>query len=626
MNDYNGRTLDVNHAMLDPTTDRYGSDLIVEYLAQMGIEYVAFNPGATFRGIHDSLVQRQGTGGPQIIECLHEEISVAIAHGYAKATGKPMAVLTHNVVGLMHASMAIFNAWCDRVPMLVLGGTGPMDTSRRRPGIDWIHTALVQGNLVRDYVKWDDQPYSLAGVRESLLRGYRLSVTEPKGPVYICFDAGIQEQKVDTTFFDAEAEDDAQRLGVTKSTVVDSAAMTGVTIPPQIPGPALQEIARLLVGASKPVAIADQVGRQPKAFEALVQLAELLSMPVIEPPKRVSSLNFPTAHKLNLSGLNPQVLQDADLVLALEVEDLYGVLHEGEASRAMRSSVLTPGAKIISIGLKEMQKNSLIQGYQRFQPVNMAVNASVSQALPALVGACRDLIEEKKEKLGDAEGWRLERREQLAEVHHSQRNAWQEIAQAHGQRPHISRAFLALQLGNMLKHENFVLANGSLKGWVQRLWELDQPYQWLGGSGGAGLGYGLGAALGAALAYRGHDTMIIDLQADGDFLFTPSALWTAAHYRLPVLIIMDNNRGYFNSVDHQNKVAALRGRPRGNAAVGTLIQDPSVDFATLARSFGVYAEGPITDPAELAPALERVLKVIKTQKRPVLLDVVTSAS
>lgn len=588
---------------VDPNGYRYGSDLIVEYLRQMGIDYVAFNPGATFRGIHDSLVSRQGTGGPQIIECLHEEISVAIAHGYAKASGKPMAVLTHNIVGLMHASMAIFNAWCDRVPMLVLGGTGPMDTSSRRPGIDWIHTALVQGNLVRDYVKWDDQPYSLAGVKESLLRGRHISVAEPQGPVYICFDVGIQEQEVS---------------GVLDPAAGVLAPEVGVTVPPQIPGQALQEIARLLVGTSNPVAIADQVGRHSEAFEALIQLAELLSMPVIEPQKRVSSLNFPTEHELNLSGLNTQVLQGADLVLALEVDDLYGVLHEVKGSQTSGSVLLPSGAKIISIGLKEMQKNSWVQGYQRFQPVDIAVSASVSQALPALVGACRDLTEEKNE-----EGWRQEKRGRLAEIHRSLRDGWLMTAQGDGHRNHITRAFLALQVGEILKQEDYVLANGSLKGWVQRLWELRQPHQWLGGSGGAGLGYGVGAALGSALAYRGRDTIIVNLQADGDFLFTPSALWTAAHYKLPVLIIMDNNRGYYNSVDHQSKVAARRDRSHHNAAIGTLLEDPQVDFAALARSFGVYAEGPVTDPAQLAPALERVLKVVKGQKCPALLDVVT---
>src|SRR5438093_13088298 len=138
----------------------FGSDYIVEILRALGIEYAAFNPGSSFRGIHDSLVNFPGAGGPEIIECLHEEISVAIAHGYAKAAGRPMAAIAPNVLVLQHATMAIFNAWVDRVPLLVLGGTGPVDAMHRRPWIDWIHTAHVQGNLVRDFVKWDNQPTS----------------------------------------------------------------------------------------------------------------------------------------------------------------------------------------------------------------------------------------------------------------------------------------------------------------------------------------------------------------------------------------------------------------------------------------------------------------------------------
>src|SRR5512139_382711 len=175
---------------------KYGSDLIVDLMRALDIEYAAFNPGATFRGIHDSIVNYGGNTKPEVIFCCHEEYSVAMAHGYAKATGKPMAAITHDVVGLQHATMAIFNAWCDRVPIIVMGGTGPMDAARRRPRIDWQHTALVQGNIVRDYVKWDDQPFSIRGVPDSLIRGYRIAMTEPKAPVYICYDADLQEDEL----------------------------------------------------------------------------------------------------------------------------------------------------------------------------------------------------------------------------------------------------------------------------------------------------------------------------------------------------------------------------------------------------------------------------------------------
>jgi len=174
----------------------YGSDLIVDLLRALGIEYAALNPGATFRGLHDSLINYGGNRQPELIQCSHEEIAVAIAHGYAKAAGRPMAAIVHDIVGLQHASMAIFNAWCDRVPLLVLGGTGPMAVEQRRPWIDWIHTALVQGQAVRDYVKWDDQPASLASIPEALLRAHRIAMTEPCGPVYVCFDAALQEMRM----------------------------------------------------------------------------------------------------------------------------------------------------------------------------------------------------------------------------------------------------------------------------------------------------------------------------------------------------------------------------------------------------------------------------------------------
>src|SRR6266540_6566565 len=178
---------------------RYGSDLVVDLLKLLGIEYVALNPGSSFRGIHDSLVNYESgrQPNPEMILCCHEEIAVAVAHGYAKATGKIMPAIVHNVVGLQHASMAIYNAWCDRTPVMVMGGTGPMNSSKRRPWIDWIHTALVQGNLVRDYVKWDDQPASVAAVPEAFARAYRIAMTEPKGPVYLCFDADLQEGRLD---------------------------------------------------------------------------------------------------------------------------------------------------------------------------------------------------------------------------------------------------------------------------------------------------------------------------------------------------------------------------------------------------------------------------------------------
>src|ERR1700749_2854831 len=177
----------------------FGSDVAADALRVLDIPYIALNPGASFRGLHDSLVNYLGNATPQMLLCLHEEAAVAIAHGYAKVTGKAMAAAVHSNVGLMHATMAFFNAWCDRMPVVVLGATGPVDAAKRRPWIDWIHTARDQGAIVRDYTKWDDQPASAAAAREALLRGAWLPNTVPQGPVYINFDAELQEAKVSDT-------------------------------------------------------------------------------------------------------------------------------------------------------------------------------------------------------------------------------------------------------------------------------------------------------------------------------------------------------------------------------------------------------------------------------------------
>src|SRR5262252_1953239 len=170
----------------------WGSDAIAALLRALDLPYIALNPGASYRGLHDSLVNYLGNERPQMLLCLHEESAVAIAHGYAKVTGKAMAAAVHSNVGLMHATMAVFNAWCDRMPMVILGATGPVDAVKRRPLIDWIHTARDQGALVRDYTKWDDQPSSPGAAREAILRGTWIANTAPCGPVYINFDAELQ--------------------------------------------------------------------------------------------------------------------------------------------------------------------------------------------------------------------------------------------------------------------------------------------------------------------------------------------------------------------------------------------------------------------------------------------------
>src|SRR5256885_4791005 len=227
--------------------DHWGSDGIAAMLRAVDIPYLALNPGASYRGLHDSIVNYLGNDRPQMLLCLHEESAIAIAHGYAKASGRMMGAVLHSNVGLMHGSMAIFNAWCDRVPMLILGATGPWDAARRRPWIDWIHTASDQGALVRDYTKWDNQPASIPAAYDALLRAAQMATTAPCGPTYVNLDAALQESKLgalpplpDPTRFSA----------------------------PESPRPAPELVARtaaLLSGAAVPVIL---VGRGKRTLES----------------------------------------------------------------------------------------------------------------------------------------------------------------------------------------------------------------------------------------------------------------------------------------------------------------------------------------------------------------------
>ncbi|MGH7771749.1 MAG: thiamine pyrophosphate-binding protein [Candidatus Binatia bacterium] len=574
---------------------RYGSDLIVDLLKALGIEYVALNPGSSFRGIHDSLVNYESgrQPNPEIILCCHEEIAVSVAHGYAKAAGKPMAAIVHNVVGLQHASMAIYNAFCDRTPILVMGGTGPMNTTQRRPWIDWIHTALVQGNIVRDFVKWDDQPIGVEAIPNSVLRGYRIAMTEPKGPVYLCFD--VSDQEVD----------------LKKAIPIPDPARFRPAAPLQADSEAIKEAARLLSEAQQPVVLADYLGRKNSSVLSLVELADLLGLPVID---RGARLNFPNTHPLNLTGKDRELISNADVILALDVMDLYGALARYEAKTRGSAIAIKPGCKVIHVSLADLAVRSWSAEVQELAPVDLAILADTQVFLPAL-------IEEIKKQGKFSKIVVEERRKVLSAQHEEIRARWQsELKRRWDERP-ISPPRLAHEVWEAIRKESWLLVAGAFRSWPQRLWDWDKPGLFLGGYGGGGLGYGPGASVGASLVHRGKGTVCVNLQRDGELLYTTSALWTAANTGVPLLTVMTNNRTYYNDEEHQEKIALERGRPPENKVVGMRMEKPPVDFANLARSFGISGEGPITEPDKIRPALERALKVIREEGRPALVDV-----
>ncbi|HWP60428.1 MAG TPA: thiamine pyrophosphate-binding protein [Candidatus Acidoferrales bacterium] len=572
---------------------QYGSDLIVDLLKALGIEYVALNPGSSFRGIHDSLVNYNGNRNPEIVLCCHEEIAVSVAHGYAKATGRPMAAIVHNVVGLQHAAMAIYNAWCDRTPILVMGGTGPMNSAKRRPWIDWIHTALVQGNLVRDFVKWDDQPIGVEAIPSSVLRGYRIAMTDPKGPVYLCFDVTDQEARLE------------------KPIPLPDAARFRPSAPLQADAGAIKEAARLLSEAQNPLILADYLGRDNEAVLSLVELADLLAIPVIDLGAR---LNFPNTHSLNLTGKNRELVAGADVIMGLDVMDLFGALARHDPESHASAPLTKPGSKVIHVTLADLAARSWTSDFQELSPVDLPIVANTKVFLPAL-------IEEIKRQNRFSKTAVDERRKAAAAQHAEIRARWQsELKRRWNEKP-ISPPRLAHEVWEAIKSEPWLLVAGGFRSWPQRLWDWNKPGLYLGGYGGGGLGYGPGASVGAALPYRGKGTVCVNLQRDGELLYTTSALWTAANTEVPLLTVMTNNRTYYNDEEHQEKIAIARGRPPENKVVGMRMEKPPVDFASLARSFGIYGEGPVTDPDQIRPALDRAVKVVRDGK-PALVDVV----
>ena len=592
----------------------YGSDLFVELLKTYGIEYVPANIGATFRGIWESLVNMRenalkagDSGYPEAISVCHEEIAVAMAHGYAKATGKPLAVILHDLVGLQHATMAIYNAWVDRVPIILVGAEGPMDMNNRRPWIDWIHTANFPNQLIRDYVKWDDFPWTMESVPESFARAYNTAMSKPHGPVYICLDGGYLEKKTSSMELGKYREEHPAPLKIETGTGT------------------LQKLAKEMLDAQYPVILAGSVGKlQPEAVHALVLLAETTGAAVID---QGDGFSFPNSHSQDLTQGKTDVMRTADFVLALDVNNLEQALSGTNKETREIHSLLGRDAKLVSIGLNDLVQRSWAADYQRLYPVSYSIQADTSAAIPSLTKICVDMIGESGSKCYSTI---QERKAKLSKQHDSlvkkiredSRRGWDDIP--------ISLPRLASEIWESIKGHDWVLAGGSLHagpldGWCRRLWAFEKPGCYYGTSGAGGLGYGLPSSIGVALAYRNDPKkLVINIQSDGDMLFTPSALWTAAHYKLPLLVVMFNNRSYYNDAEHNRLVAAARGRDPDMAfRIGGDITDPAVDFGKMAQSYGLYGAGPVTSPGEIRNAVEEALKVVMKDRKPALVDIIT---
>jgi len=570
---------------------RPGSDFMVDVIKSLGIEYIAANPASSFRSLHESIVNYGGNRKPEFLTCMHEESSVAMAHGYAKAAGKPMAVLCHSSVGLQHASMAVYNAWVDRAPILMFAGNG-VDAAKRRPGVEWTHCVQDPAALVRDFVKWDDQPGSLQHFAESTVRAYKMMMSPPQDPVLITLDIDLQEEPIH-----------GEKLSIPK---------LSLSAPPQADARALREAAKLLVAAQNPVIVADRCVRSQDGVEALVKLAETLQCPVV---CNGSRMNFPSTHYLNLSESRPGLIRNADVILMLEVQDPFGTLHSmGDPWKDVRRAA-KPDVKVIHITLADFLMKSNYQDFQRFQPVDLPISGDAQTSIAPLTEAVkRELSSARAAELaGKAEAMKKRHRDMQERTKTAAALGWDASP--------VSTARLSAELWNAIKNENYCLAVSDRVAWPKRLWPTTKYTNMMGGSGAAGVGYSAPGAVGVALANRDKGILTVTLQPDGDMCYAPGVLWTAAHHKIPLLFVMYNNRGYVQEVMHLQRMAGLHRRDPKTAKVGTMIYDPEVDFAKLAQSFGVWGEGPISDPDKVGPALERGLKVVKSGA-PALVDVV----
>jgi thiamine pyrophosphate-dependent acetolactate synthase large subunit-like protein len=544
----------------------WGSDAISAMLRALDVPYLALNPGASFRGLHDSLVNYLGNDAPRMLLCIHEEVAVAIAHGYAKASYRMMGAVVHSNVGLMHATMAVFNAWCDRVPLLLLGATGPWDAAKRRPWIDWIHTAADQGALIRDYTKWDNQPASVPAAFEALLRGVQIANTAPRGPVYVNLDAALQEAKIGA---------------------LPQLPETGRFAPaasPEPPRELLARAAKLLSGARAPVILAGRCTRSLEAWNERVALAEKLSARVVTDLKQAAA--FPTEHALHagapglfLGAEAAQAIREADVILALDWTDLAGTLKQACGADPVR-------AKVINVSCDMHLHRGWSMDYQALPPADVVLLTEPDAAVPLLKEVCAARQAAPQEKAPAA---------------------------ALPEPSEVSLLAIAQALNRATRGADICITKLPL-GWNGAYRHFRHPLDYLGQDGGGGVGAGPGLTIGASLALQGTGRTPVGIVGDGDFLMCNTAVWTAAHYRLPALFIVCNNRSFYNDEIHQERVAKERSRPVENKWIGQRMIDPDVDIAAIARAQGAEGIGPVTRVQDVAAAIERGLELARAGK------------
>jgi thiamine pyrophosphate-dependent acetolactate synthase large subunit-like protein len=547
--------------------DAWGSDPIALMLRALEIPYISLVPGATYRGLHDSIVNLLGNQAPQMVLSIHEENAIAVAHGYAKATDRMIAAAVHANVGLLRTPMAVYNAWCDRAPILMLGATGPWDATKRRPWIDWIHTSSDQGGLIRNFTKWDNQPGSPEAAMEALLRASQIAQTAPKGPVYINLEVEMQERRLAAL----PPIPDVRRYPVPKATLPAAEL--------------IREAAMLLAGAQRPLILMGRASRSLAHWRMRIALAEKLNAPVLTSIKLAAA--FPTDHRLHpvppFQTLLPEakeLIVAADVILSLDWLDLAGTFKQALGARDATA------AKVIHVSCDAHNHRGWSMDHQGLPPIDVYMLCETDAAVPLLLDAVAPRTQPP-------------------------------VMPARVPLPPPPAEVSLRGVGAALEHATRgmdICYTRMPLGWSGAYSHFRHPLDYLGHDGGAGVGSGPGVTVGAALALKGSGRIPVALLGDGDFLMGNTAVWTAAHYRIPCLMIVCNNRSFYNDERHQGQMAQARGRPAENRWIGQHLTKPDIDIAGMARMMGAEGIGPIDRLPELLPAIERGLAEARNGK------------
>jgi acetolactate synthase I/II/III large subunit len=569
------------------TITRPGSDLMVQTVRDLGIEYVAANPGSSFEGLQESFINYGNPPNqtPEWITALHEESAVTMAHGYAKAEGKPMIAMLHGTIGIQHGAMSIYQAYYDRVPVVMLAGNDP----------DFIaaHTAHDMAGMVRSYTKWDAEPKTIDEALVAIQRAYNEAITPPMAPTLVVLGSEIQKDNAPN-------------------------AKVPAYVPPRFPtidATTAKAIAKGLVEAQNPRIAVGRL-RTPEGIKRSVELAELVGA-CTSTAATGGPMSFPQRHP----SCGPGADTAYDYTLGLET---------GGAQASITGPTL---AKIVG------QRDSTDIGFGGITPAAgggggragrggrgaasaPAVEADAEASLPLI-------IEQVKQQLTSDQKARIQERiAKNARANHDARvtaiTQAVESKRAGWNGSPISTARIYAELWPLIMNEDWCLSSPSnfSGGHHAQLWDHDKPYSYLGGQGAGGMGYGAPASVGAALAAKARNRIVVNVQTDGDLNYAPGVLWTAVHHKLPMLTVMHNNRAWHQEYMFVDYMAGVRGRGNDRSYIGNVLRDPYLDYAKMAGGYGMAAEGPITDPSKLSAALKRGVASVK-RGEPYLIDVIT---